>query len=417
MKKQLMIAISMIFMVIVISGAVSAADGTWQTEIVDGNGTSNPDVGSGSSLALDSSNNPHISYYDDTNGNLKYAYQKDGIWTIETVDAVGNINTRIITSIAIDNSNNPHISYYESTNSALKYAYRTGPNTWVTETVDNSGDVGDYSSLSLSKTNSIPHISYSDSTSNAIKYTYRVGPNTWFILPDSIPNGDEPNLVLDSSNSPHISYTGTDFKVHYAYWSAGIWADEIVDDRRAGCSDIALDSSNIPHIAYHLETGGADHGYIAYAYRIGSNNWHTETLPEFAGWMGTFISIALDQSNNPHISYWENNAGTGALKYAHKINGIWNVLTIDGKPNILIGAINSIAIDSVGNPHIAYYDATNGNLKYAHFVLNQVTPYTNSSNLTQINAKTVGMQETGIPISWLILSVLMLAGGLVVSKR
>ena len=93
----------------------AAEAATWGTETVDSSGM----VGTYTSIALDSSDDAHISYYDSTNGNLKYATNASGSWEAETVDSSGIVGK--YTSIALDSSGNPHISYYDDTNDNLRY--------------------------------------------------------------------------------------------------------------------------------------------------------------------------------------------------------------------------------------------------------------------------------------------------------
>ena len=52
---------------------------SWETESV-------ADFGAGGCLALDSNDNPHISYIDSDSFSLKYASYNGSIWMIETVD-------------------------------------------------------------------------------------------------------------------------------------------------------------------------------------------------------------------------------------------------------------------------------------------------------------------------------------------
>ena len=60
-------------------------------------------------------------------------------WNIQTVDSAGSVGG--FSSLALDSGDLPHISYYDATNYDLKYAYYDGAK-WQIQTVDSTGDVG-----------------------------------------------------------------------------------------------------------------------------------------------------------------------------------------------------------------------------------------------------------------------------------
>jgi hypothetical protein len=72
------------------------------------------------SVALDTADQPHVSYYDWTYDALRYAYPQGTEWHLQTVDNEGQVGRH--TSLVMDAFDRPHISYYAITGADLKYA-------------------------------------------------------------------------------------------------------------------------------------------------------------------------------------------------------------------------------------------------------------------------------------------------------
>ena len=99
---------------------------SWETECVD-------DAVGWTSLVLNSSDNPRIAFFSTEDEMLSYASWNGSDWEIDAVDTIGEVSWRMQCTLALDSSQNPHMVYTDH-NCNLKYAWKQGQ-----ETPDESG--------------------------------------------------------------------------------------------------------------------------------------------------------------------------------------------------------------------------------------------------------------------------------------
>src|SRR6266446_3257471 len=95
--------------------AARSSDGSWSSEIIETGAVDKVLDPANLALALDSHDRPHIAYtlYDTAvpTTNLKYATKLGSTWLTEVVEKGGRIGTGFSSSMAIDSSDQPHIAY------------------------------------------------------------------------------------------------------------------------------------------------------------------------------------------------------------------------------------------------------------------------------------------------------------------
>ncbi len=296
------------------------------------------------SIAVDSSDNPHIAYSGGNDSPLKYA-SYNASWQTETVYSAGFVEYK---SLAINSAGNPCISFNNFSPSQLMYTYNNG--SWQTETVA-VNIIDRHVSLALDNADN-PHLSYYALVGNNLGFAEKNG--AWNI--ETVVAGDfgkYSSLVLDSAGNPHISYyDGAGNTLNHA-WNDGSWHTEEIDNWGdvGKYNSLAIDSSDNLFVSYYDTTNSC----LKYAEYSGVWGWQVITLDDASA--GN-TSIAIDSNNNPHIVFFDN----GNLKYV-SYSGFWQTETIDSSGNV--GFSCSLAIDSTDKAHISYYDGINRSILYA----------------------------------------------------
>ena len=324
----------------------------WSVQRVDEVGN----VGPYSSIALDATGRPCISYVDWSNRDLKFAAWNGSSWSVETVDDDWVYSG---TSLVFDSGGTPHINYAFDTgewSGGLRYAFKQGAS-WITETVYTER-FGQAPHCIVMGDDDIPSVIYSPEdlycatrTAGAWETQRIVDSDAWRQALDA---------AEDSTGKIHIiSWQGGStiyHRVYYTTWDGTqVHEEDLGPHTFAWYVSITLDKQGSPHLAYR-DTYTTDK--LVYAYQA-SGSWSFETVPNAYVFSG--CDIVLDESGNPLIAYCSNSKD---LQVAMRSSsGLWTIDTVDSIGDVWFDA--SMTSDGHGTYHISYYDSTNGDLKYA----------------------------------------------------
>jgi len=256
------------------------------------------------------------------------------------------------TSVAIDQDTGKiWVSYYDATLGDLKVALymrqngNCGPdNSWRCQTVDSAGDVGKYNSIAVWQDKLM--VAYYDASNQNLKLAMSDDPIHWVwdIVTLDTALGDTPSTGLYTS--AQYSDTGQEFIAYYF-------------DNPAGADALK--------VAYHTyASGNCPHPDVA-------ETWRCDTIASGEG-VGQFASLVVAGGVNHevHMAYY--NGGTSELWFATTLCdkvcncGFWEgdmaCYPVTGASTDA-GKYASLYVDSGNHFHIAYYDATNQELRYA----------------------------------------------------
>ena len=309
-------------------------DATWETFVLD----SASDVGYFTSIAVDKNDKIHVSYLDNTNRVLKYVTNTTGAWVVTTVGPASDLAN---TAIGVDSTGKVYIAHV---NSGLpKVAIRDLSGAWTTQQIGYSPKMAGGISLALDK-NDIVHVALPIfNTTPYFVYYYMWYANnssgSFQVVNTSLPTcmtGSitlrSPSVATDAGNSVYVAFNVSGNLVS-ATNQTGTWA----------CS--------------YIQFGGTQPVHHSNRYAAVKT---TSQLVVAAITGLEFVALALDARDKSHIAGYTNHC----LRYLTDASGTLQATDVDCSA-AEVGEYGSIATDSQGGVHIAYFDRTNGDLKYA----------------------------------------------------
>ncbi|HBJ87066.1 MAG TPA: hypothetical protein DDZ88_25045, partial [Verrucomicrobiales bacterium] len=335
----------------------------------------NGDVGEYSSLAV-IDGNPAIAYYDDTNDDLKYirATSVNGTtWgspmTVVSTGVAGRYNT------LIEVNGRPAVAYGSNTSLFYVRASDATGMAWGAPRNLASSDPGlngPFTHFNMAMVAGRPAVSFRDLSNSGLHYMRAFdvnGTSPWerAVLIPMIGQA-EYNSLVEVDGRPAIGYYNTlDSSLYYI--RAGnadgtVWGEPVLVDSTANVGQFVSMAvvDGFPAMSYHDATNG-DLKYVRAADMTGTAApWSEPVVLDSNGNVGQHASLRMI-AGRPAVAYYD--VTNGDLKYvaaADSTGAAWYPpIALDSNSDV--GVTASLAEVS-GGPAVAYHDTFDGNLKF-----------------------------------------------------
>ncbi len=313
------------------SGSSTVTLPEWQIAVLDHIG----DVGYFTSMAIDAHGGVHISYINNTAKALSYATNASGEWQIVEVGPVTGINP---TSIGVDSRGKVYIAYEGSS-----IAIRDLDGNWTKTSANFHYPLVGGVSLAIDR-HDLVHVA------SPTRQNQQYGPDTYRMEYSNNSSGSfkvakylptcmsgaitlrSPSIAMDANDNIYVTFNVSDNLVN-ATNKTGEWV----------CNYVAF--------------GGSQPVYYSNRYNAVKSSGQL-VVADIAG--TEFMALALDSRDKAHIVGLQNNC----LRYFTDSSGSQDSAYVDCT-STKVGEYGSIAADLHGDIHVAYFDRTNGDLKYA----------------------------------------------------
>ena len=341
-----------------------APEGPWSFQTVDGEG----DTGFYPVLALDGAGAPHIVYNDLTRQSVRHATSTAGGWTTEPIATSASWATPLDLALGERPGGGPVLVAWLSGAGIATNA--TGA--WVVSPIVSpqalDGCFIRWISLGVDAAG-VAHMAYWDvadcfcNCNGGMGYATNAG-GGWTFEPLAL-GPREPSLALDRTGGVHLAYAPFAGAIEHATRRAGVWTIEEVApgsaDLRYEALDQVVDGSGAVHLAAYVWVSGQASPHILYMNNA-KGSWVSENAVASVASADPFgrLSLALDPDGFATIAYV---SATGELLLATNASGRWEVEAVVSSRDIVGPA--SLAVDALGRVHVAYYDWSAGDLRYA----------------------------------------------------